>query len=213
MKKFLFDTNNFDKQKQDKPVEPVYSAAQLQQAAQEAHALGRAEAAAEAKQAQEEVIAAALKHIGVAAEALAKNEDRREIEKDAAAVTLAMKVAHKLMPQFAQKYALPEIERAILDSLDARRDEPRIAVMVPTQHLEALAARIDALALEKGFAGKMILIADDHLKPSDCRVEWADGGAERLYDRLYLQIETEFAKAIAGMNIQLAEEDTTDKTH
>jgi hypothetical protein len=37
------------------------------------------------------------------------------------------------------------------------------------------------------------------MSPSDVRVEWADGGAERLYERLYAQIELEFAKAIAGM--------------
>ena len=56
-----------------------------------------------------------------------------------------------------------------------------------------------AEALERGFAGKLILIAEDNLGPSDCRVEWADGGAERLYERLFAQIEMEFAKAIAVM--------------
>jgi len=80
-----------------------------------------------------------------------------------------------------------------------RKDEQRIAVMLPPQHLETLKERIDRIALERGFAGKLILIADDGLGPSDCRVEWADGGAERLYERLFAQIEMEFAKAIAVM--------------
>jgi hypothetical protein len=36
-------------------------------------------------------------------------------------------------------------------------------------------------------------------------VEWADGGAEKIFERLYTQIENEFAKSIAGMNATLEE--------
>ena len=42
-------------------------------------------------------------------------------------------------------------------------------------------------------------MSDDNLAATDVRVEWADGGAERLYERLFSQVEGEFAKAIAGM--------------
>jgi flagellar assembly protein FliH len=202
MKKFLFDTNNFDKT-QTEPSKPVFSEEQMALA----RAQGKAEGLAEAREAQEAQIAALLEKTAAQAARLVADEERREIEKCIAAVSLAMRVAHKLLPQFAQKYALGEIERIILESLDVRRDEPRVAVMVPTQHLEALKGRVDALALEKGFAGKLILLADDHLGPSDCRVEWADGGAERLYERLFSQIEGEFAKSIAGMNTVLNNED------
>jgi flagellar assembly protein FliH len=109
------------------------------------------------------------------------------------------------MPELMRKFALEEIERVITESLEIRREEPRIAVTVPTMYLDTLKSRIDNLALEKGFSGKMILISDDHLAPSDCRVEWADGGAERLYERLSSQVEAEFAKAIAGLNTMLTE--------
>lgn len=202
MKKFLFDTNNFDKEKQ---AVPVYSEEQLALARTQGYAQGKADGIKEAHGRQEEIIAVSLQEIGMMAEQLAQAEERRELEKNIAAVKLCMRVAHKLLPQFAHKFALGEIERVILDSLDIRRDEPRIAVTVPSAHLEALKARLDALAHEKGFAGKLILIGDDALNPSDCRVEWADGGAERLYERLFSQIENEFAKAIAGMNVLLAE--------
>ncbi|HEX2752598.1 MAG TPA: flagellar assembly protein FliH, partial [Alphaproteobacteria bacterium] len=96
-----------------------------------------------------------------------------------------------------------EIERVIIENLEVRKDEPRIAVMVPTEHLEILKARVDDMALQRGFAGKLILIADDAMGPSDCRVEWADGGAERLYASLFAQIEGEFAKTFAAMRTTL----------
>jgi flagellar assembly protein FliH len=202
VKKFLFD-NNLEK---EIPA-AAYTEEQMALARAQSHAQGKAEGLKEASERQEESINAALQRIGVLAEKLAADDDRRELDQTISATKLAMRVAHKLLPQFARKHSLPEIERVIIESLEIRKDEPRIAVTVPAQHLDALKSRVDALALEKGFAGKVILIADDNLSPSDCRVEWADGGAERLYERLFSQIETEFAKAIAGMNAQLAETD------
>jgi flagellar assembly protein FliH len=203
MQKFLFDAENFDK---DVAAAPSYTQEQLDAARAEGLALGRAEGAGEAARRQEEEIARALERIAEAAEQLISAEVRRETEKAAGAVRLTMRVAHKLLPRFARDYALGEIERVIGESLEVRRDEPRIAATVPVQHLDALRARIDALAAEKGFPGAVILLGDDHLSPSDCRVEWADGGAERLYERLFSQIEGEFTKAIAGASAPAAKE-------
>jgi flagellar assembly protein FliH len=204
MKKFLFDTNNFDKDKGG-PQAATYTEEQLAFAKTQSYNQGRADGVKEAQKWQDEIISVSLQEIGMLAEKLSLEEERREIEKSISAVKLAMRVAHKLLPQFAQRYALEEIERVILEAIEIRWDEPRIAVIVPTAHLEALKARVDAYALEKGFAGKLILISDDNMNASDCRVEWADGGAERLYERLFSQIENEFAKAIAGMNALLDE--------
>jgi flagellar assembly protein FliH len=199
-KKFMFDRNNFDR---SKPEVVLYTEEQLLLAKNQSLALGKTEGVKDTKQKQEELITQLLQKTLAQAEKLVKNEDRREVEKCADAVKLAMQVVHKLLPGFAQQYAVPEIERVITQSIEARRDEPRIAVIVPTVHLELLKTRIDALTTDKSYAGKVILIADDNLPPTDCRVEWADGGAERLYERLFSQIENEFTKSIAGMNTTL----------
>ena len=202
-KKFLFDTNNFDN---TKPEIVVYSEEQMQLMKNQTLAQGKAEGTKETKQQQEELIGQLLQKALTQAEKLAKNEDRREVEKCTDAVRLTMQVIGKLLPAFSAQYALSEIERVVAQALEARRDEPRIAVIVPTQHLEPLKARLNALITEKAYAGKVILIADDNLAPTDCRVEWADGGAERLYERLFSQIESEFTKAIAGMNTTLEQD-------
>lgn len=203
MKKFLFDTNDFDKQPEPEPVAVTYSEEQLLLAKNQSYAQGRAEGAAEAQAAQEKRLADLVENMIGMIEQLIAAEERREIENMMQATRLALRVTHKLLPQFAQKSALEEIERVIIENLDVRKDEPRIAVTVPTQHLDALKARADELALQRGFAGKLILIADDAMGPSDCRVEWADGGAERLYERLFAQIEGEFAKSFAAMKTTL----------
>ena len=201
-KKFLFDTNNFDRSKPN-PHAPIYTEEQLILAQNQSLALGKADGIKVTRQQQEERLAELLQKTLAMTEKLVQAEDRREVEKCIAAAKMAIRAVHKLLPQFAVQCALPEIERVILQSIEARRDEPRIAVIVPTIHLESLKTRMDALAIERNYAGKVILIADDSLPPTDCRVEWADGGAERLYERLFSQIDNEFAKAVAGMNTAL----------
>jgi flagellar assembly protein FliH len=199
MKKFLFDTNDFDKPARVEKPAISYSEEQLMLAKTQAHAQGKQEAATEARAAQELQTQKLLDTLIALVERLVAAEDRREVENMMAATKLALRVTHKLLPQMAERFSLAEIEGVILSSLDVRKDEQRIAVMIPPQHMDALKDRIDRLALDRGFAGKMILIADDNLGPSDCRVEWADGGAERMYERLSAQIEMEFAQAIAVM--------------
>lgn len=200
-KKFMFDTNDFNKQTKSRA--DVYTEEQLLLAKDQAFALGRSEGLLEAKQQQEERIAEMLKKTMALAEKLSQNEGQRDIEKFMDTVKLGMQVVRKLLPKFASQCALQEIENVIVQEVGIRKDEPRIAVTIPTVHLEALKSRIDGIALEKGYAGKVILLTDDALPPTDCRVEWADGGAERIYERLSSQIETEFTKAISGINATL----------
>jgi flagellar assembly protein FliH len=204
-KKFMFDNNDFNKKKIFVEEAVTYSEEQMALAKNHSFAQGKAEGLKEAHARQEERLAEILLKMSGYVEKLTAAEDRREVEKSITAAKLSLRITHKLLPQFAQKYAIEEIKHVIIQALEVRRDEPRIAVTVPTIHLDALKERIDAVAIEKGYAGKVILIADDNLAPSDCRVEWADGGAEKIFERLYTQIENEFAKSIAGMNATLEE--------
>lgn len=200
IKKFLFDHNDFDNVEADAPVAPVFSEEQLITAREQAYAMGRQEGLNESLLQQEEAIRKNTTHIGDLLATLLTAEDQREMEKCMDATRLALHIVHKMLPQLTLTHGLAEIERVILQSIDSRRDEPRIAITVPTTHLEALRANIDKEAQARGFAGKVILLADDNMAPSDCRVEWADGGSERLAARLLMQIESEFTKALAGMH-------------
>jgi len=200
VKKFMFDANNFDAKKQEAV---TYTEEQLALAKTQGQAAGKAEGLREAQQQTEARTAELLQKAFSQIEMLVKKEDRRETEKSIDTVKLAMRVIGKVLPAFAQKHALEEIERVIQLALEARRDEPRLAVTVAAGQLEALKERVDAAAAAQGFAGKVIVIADDMLAPTDCRVEWADGGAERLFERIVLQVETEFTKAIAAMGATL----------
>ncbi len=206
MKKFLFDTIDFD-EPEVVDTAPTYSEEQVMLAREEGlrqgqakgYAEGHAQAAQAAHDAVEEKLRVLLDAITLSLGQLTSNEDRRVMEICIDAARMALHIVHKLMPQLTMQHGLPEIERVIAAAVDARREEPRIAVTVPTALLEPLKGRIDQLAQDRGFAGKLILVADDAMALSDCRIEWADGGSERLVGRLMMQIENEFSRAIAGM--------------
>ena len=206
MKKFLFDTIDFD-EPEVVDTAPTFSEEQvtlareegLRQGQAKGYAEGHAQAAQAAHDAVEEKLRVLLDGVTLALGQLVANEERREMEKCIDAARMSLHMMHKLMPQLAMHHGLPEIERVIAAAVDARRDEPRIAVTVATAQLEPLKGRIEQLAQDRGFAGKLILMADDAMSLSDCRIEWADGGGERLVGRLMMQIENEFSRAIAGM--------------
>ncbi|MGE5147082.1 MAG: flagellar assembly protein FliH, partial [Candidatus Eiseniibacteriota bacterium] len=116
---------------------------------------------------------------------------RAEIEQATteAAIRVALAVLRKILPSIERRDALPEIEAVFAECLPRAIDEPRIVFRVPDALLDALKGRVDEVAQRAGFRGKVVLLSDDGLGASDCRIEWADGGAERSVDRIWKDVE------------------------
>lgn len=198
VRKFMFDSLDFDAEEPTgivipatPPVEPEpsFTLGELEAARIQAFEEGRSGALAEAAQGQQQTAATLLARIAAATERLVAAEAERNAQSQAESVRLAISIMRKMLPGLARRNALGEIEAMIADCLSELADEPRIVVRVHDGMLDALKARIDALAASKGFAGKMVLLAEPSLMDTDCRVEWADGGAERDVTRLWQQIE------------------------
>ncbi|HYD31217.1 MAG TPA: FliH/SctL family protein, partial [Azospirillaceae bacterium] len=109
-------------------------------------------------------------------------------------ITLAM--TRKLFPDLARRHGLDEIEAMVRSILIELIDEPRLVVRMPPDMQAALAERIDGIAKATAFAGRLAVLPDDQLAPGDCRVEWADGGAERSTQRLIADVEQIAARMI-----------------
>jgi flagellar assembly protein FliH len=41
---------------------------------------------------------------------------------------------------------------------------------------ETARERIERLAKQSGFAGRLVILAEPEIETGDCRIEWADGG-------------------------------------
>jgi len=105
------------------------------------------------------------------------------------AVELAKAVTRKVLPEISKHGALIEIEAMVCKCLTDHFDEPRIVIRVHDDILDGLRTCLNTTAANAGFAGKFVLLAEERLRTTDCRVEWADGGAERDEAHLWQEIE------------------------
>lgn len=109
---------------------------------------------------------------------------------------IALTIARKLMPAYAERHGLAEIEAAVTGMLGELGEEPRLVVRVADSQLDAVTIKIQREVDRRGFAGKVIFMGDPAMGPSDCLIEWADGGAGRDEQRLWGEIDRVAAQAI-----------------
>jgi flagellar assembly protein FliH len=81
--------------------------------------------------------------------------------------------------------------------LESLKQEPRLVAYVHSARLDALQERLTQLSASAGFEGRVVLIGDDAMGQSDCRVEWADGGVEREAGRIWRTIEDALTRYVA----------------
>jgi len=208
--KFLFD-ESFDqpdapavaaaRRPPPPPPEPTFSKAELGAAEQAGMEAGRATALAEAAQSTEARTADAVTRLasGIAELLAARQSDADAAQRQACA---AMSVLlHKAVPALGRKAPLLEIEALLSDCLREAFDEPRLVLRVADSLFEPLQQRLAAITGAAGFAGKVVLLADEALGPGDARVEWAEGGAERDQRRLMHDIDGALARALDSIPV------------
>ena len=111
--------------------------------------------------------------------------DRRDRE----VIETAMALVRKLFPALARTGGLEEIESLVGECLERLRDEPRIVVRVAEEVLDEVEKRISTRAVQSGFDGKIVYLAESEMTLDDVRVEWADGGAERDSARFWTVVD------------------------
>ena len=198
-KKYLFDVSfdHVDIKPEAVPepvVEPKVSLAELEAARQAALAEGRRAATAEASDATATKAAAALDALvkGIAGLLAAQDAKIAEIQREAIAA-LRIVIA-KTLPALAARAPLAEIEALAGKCLIEAIDEPRVVLRVGNEVYEPVKTRLDEIAAASGYAGRMVLLADDNLAGGDARIEWADGGAERKLSDQLNQIDAAMAR-------------------
>ncbi|MBO6825263.1 MAG: hypothetical protein JJ879_03610 [Sneathiella sp.] len=109
------------------------------------------------------------------------------IRKEAA--SLAFAIAKKLAPALIARQPETEVLHMIESCLADLHDEPRIVIRASLAVSDALQSKVEHLQAISGFQGKIILLPDETLNGSDCRIEWADGGVERDLNTTIEQME------------------------
>jgi flagellar assembly protein FliH len=175
--KFMFDE---DFATGTKPTITVVEAERRRADAEaQAHRKGFAAGQAQARGEADQRIAAALTVIaeGFARldNALTGIETRLETE----AVEVAVAVAAKLAPELIAREPFAEISAVANDCFHQLVTAPHIVVRVGPDVFDQAHEQLTALAQAKGIEGRLVVLADETMKPGDCKIEWADGGVNR----------------------------------
>jgi flagellar assembly protein FliH len=175
--KFLFDT---DFSAPTKSRERAATAAEIDQKVAEAEARayrnGYDAAQREAKAESDRRAALALEEIALAIRSIASGFSGIEARMETEAVDVAVAVARKLCSELIAREPLGEITALVSDCFAHLVSTPHIVVRINDALYEGARERIERLATQSGFQGRLVILAEPTIATSDCRIEWADGG-------------------------------------
>ena len=175
--KFLFDT---DFSAPAKSRERAATAAEIAQKVAEAEARayrnGYDAAQREAKVESDRRAALALEEISLAIKAIAARFSGIEARMETEAVDVAVSVARKLCGELIAREPLGEITALVSDCFSHLVSTPHIVVRINDALYEGAREKIERLAAQNGFQGRLVILAEPTIASGDCRIEWADGG-------------------------------------
>jgi len=175
--KFLFD---MDFSAPDKARERPATASEIAQkvAAAEARAYrdGFDAGQREAKAESDRRAALALEQIGIAIKGIAARFSGIETRMETEAVDVAVAVARKLCAALIANEPLGEISGLVSECFSHLVATPHLVVRINDSLYEAARERIERLAKQSGFEGRLVILAEPEIAGGDCRIEWADGG-------------------------------------
>ncbi|HEY1096760.1 MAG TPA: FliH/SctL family protein [Alphaproteobacteria bacterium] len=199
--KFLFD-RDFDLEKARKqqlleeqqqaalvPPPVMFDEDTLTAARKEAYSQGLAAGLAQAEQSQQQIMLGLVDRIGHKLAMLLEQEENRTQQAQSMALRATMHIVKKFWPRMQNLFGQKDIEDFIANSLAENNDETRIVLRVNDSELDVIAAQLPRLKELQGFQGKVITLADDSVQAGDCKMEWADGGAEKLGRHTMQQVE------------------------
>lgn len=219
MEKFLFDTEfevggeDWDKEEVEEVEEapdpntlPRYSedemqAAQLQvreESRSEGHATGLAQAREEAATFASLELVKIGKQIERLAAAEANNIDMAQQEATGLALSIGRRLANVLIERHPLEFAEEMITETLNHMTDALR-ESKITIRVAPNLAEPLTSHIGTITTKTGFTGQTIILEEQDFGAGDCRVEWANGGAERLMTDIDRWIEDAVGRYLAAI--------------
>jgi flagellar assembly protein FliH len=173
--KFLFDQDFSSTQRGD-AANAADVARKLAEAeakgARTGYAAGQADAAKETVRRNAMAMEEIARKLGGIAGGLGQAEARIEAE----AVDIAVAVARKLCAELTSREPLAELTALVTDCLRHLVSTPHLVVRINDALYDDARARIETLAKQHGFEGRLVILSDPDIAHGDCKLEWADGG-------------------------------------
>jgi flagellar assembly protein FliH len=199
--KFMFDLDFAAPDKaHEKPPTPAEIAQKVADAEARAYRAGFDAAQREAKVEADRRAALALEEIGIAIKGIASRFGGIETRMETEAVDVAVEVARKLCSELIAAEPLAEITGLVQDCFSHLVSTPHLVVRINDSLYEAARERIDRLAKQSGFEGRLVILAEPNIETGDCRIEWADGGVVLERAAIEAKIDELVGRYIASRN-------------
>lgn len=201
---------------EEEELAPTYSEEQLALAREESFSAGKEEGVREASDTVESQTLDTMRALGIQIPELFRHMERRHSETFHEAISAAVTIVRKFFPNMTEEHNLKEIETMLGAILSEILEEPRVILHVNPTIVKRLTERVDAIATEAHFEGRVVVMEDEGAAPGDCRVEWSNGGAERNLNDLWRQIDEVVQGNLSASDVQASdtpsdgEHDTTE---
>jgi flagellar assembly protein FliH len=175
--KFLFDMDFSEPDKsRERPATQTEIAQKIASAEARAYRDGYEAGQREARAESDRRAALALEEIGVAVKAIEARFGGIETRMETEAVDVAVAVARKLCSELILREPLGEITGLVSNCFSHLVSTPHLVVRVNDSLYEVARDRVERLAKQNGFEGRLVILAEPEIETGDCKIEWADGG-------------------------------------
>jgi flagellar assembly protein FliH len=199
--KFLFDMDFSAPDKmRERPATPSEIAQKIASAEARAYRNGYDAALHETKVESDRRAALALEEIGITIKGIAARFAGIETRMETEAVDVAVAVARKLCSELVAREPLGEITSLVSDCFAQLVSTPHLVVRINDSLYEAAQQRIEKLAKQSGFEGRLVILAEPEIETGDCRIEWADGGVVLERTAIDAKINELVGRYIASRN-------------
>lgn len=199
--KFLFDMDFSAPDKaRERPATPSEIAQKIASAEARAYRDGYEAGQREAKAESDRRAALALEEIKVAIQGIAARFSGIETRLETEAVDVAVAVARKLCSELISREPLGELTGLVSDCFSQLVSTPHLVVRINDSIYEAARDRIERLAKQSGFEGRLVILAEPEIKTGDCKIEWADGGVVLERSAIEAKINELVGRYIASRN-------------
>jgi flagellar assembly protein FliH len=121
----------------------------------------------------------ALEQAALMMELMAQGLKEIDMRLETEAVEVAHAVATKLAPALIAREPLAEIEALATGCFRQLLASPHVVVRVSDKLYDAARIKLEEIAQQTGFEGRLVMLAEPEIAEGDCRIEWADGGVTR----------------------------------
>lgn len=175
--KFMFDMDFAAPQKApEHTITEAEVADRIANAEARAYRAGFDAAATEARAESDRRIALAMEEINIAINSIAHGLNAVEARLEMEAVEVAVAIARRLCGQLIANEPMTEMMALVSDCLRHLTTTPHIVIRINDTIYDNAHERIERIAKQTGFQGRLVILAEPDVPNGDCKIEWADGG-------------------------------------